>query len=84
MREDQKNVKTFLTAIEEVLPPVVFRNWPKWRDVLPMAPRTVANDDSLGRGPKEKVMCGRVCGYPRSAFLDYLRAKSRVVRGGEL
>jgi hypothetical protein len=82
MDEEDRNLEMSLAAIEKVLPPVVFRNWYRWRDVLPMAPRTVANDDSLGRGPKEKIMCGRVCGYPRSAFLDYLRAKSRVVRGG--
>lgn len=70
------------TELEKVLPPIVFRNWYRWRDVLPIAPRTVANDDSLGLGPKEKIMCGRVCGYPRNSLLEYLRAKSRVVRGG--
>jgi len=72
--------KTFdFTELEKVLPPIVFRNWYRWRDVLPIAPGTVANDDSLGRGPKEKMMCGRVSGYPRSAFIEYLRSKSRVV-----
>ena len=72
--------KVDLSALEEQLPPIVFRNWYRWRDVLPIAPGTVANDDALQRGPKEKIMCGRVCGYPRTAFLDYLRAKSKVIR----
>lgn len=35
-----------------------------------------------GCGPKEKMMCGRVCGYPRNSLLDYLRSKSRVIKGG--
>lgn len=64
-----------LAAIENELPPVVFRNWHKWRDVLPMAPRTVANDDSKGDGPKEKVFVGRNAGYPRAAFVEYLRKR---------
>ena len=70
-----------LSAIESELPPVVFRNWHKWRDVLPMAPRTVANDDSKGNGPKEKVFVGRNAGYPRAAFVDYLRKRIHFTEG---
>ncbi len=70
-----------LAAIESELPPVVFRNWYKWRDVLPMAPRTVANDDSKGDGPKEKVFVGRNAGYPRSAFVEYLRKRIHFTEG---
>ena len=70
-----------LAAIERELPPVVFRNWHKWRDVLPMAPRTVANDDSRGEGPTEKVFCGRNAGYPRAAFVEYLRKRIHFTEG---
>ena len=70
-----------LAAIESELPPVVFRNWYKWRDVLPMAPRTVANDDSKGDGPKEKVFVGRNAGYPRAAFVEYLRKRIHFTEG---
>jgi hypothetical protein len=70
-----------LSAIAEELPPVVFRNWHKWRDVLPMAPRTVANDDSIGKGPKEKVFVGRNAGYPKQAFLEYLRKRIHFTEG---
>lgn len=80
---EQEKQKVDFTELEKVLPPIVFRNWYRWRDVLPVAPGTVANDDSLGRGPKEKIMCGRVCGYPRTAMIDYLQAKSCVVKGGQ-
>jgi hypothetical protein len=67
------------SELEKVLPPIVFRNWPRWRDVLPIAPRTVANFDSLHTGPKEKIMCGRVVGYPRAALIAWLRERSRVI-----
>lgn len=56
MREETKTV--YFSELEKVLPPIVFRNWPKWRDVLPIAPRTVANEDSKGSGPTGKVMIG--------------------------
>jgi len=79
MDEEKKNIETYLADIEKVLPPIVFRNWPRWRDILPMSPRSVANDDSLGVGPKEKIFMGRNAGYTRSSFIQYLRAKSRVV-----
>lgn len=68
-----------LTELERALPPIVFRNWQRWRDVLPIAPRTVANEDSLGTGPREKIMVGRVVGYPRAALIEWLRARAKVI-----
>ena len=77
----EKETKTVdFTELEKVLPPIVFRNWPKWRDVLPIAPRTVANEDCLGTGPTGKIMVGRVCGYYRENFIQWLRERSRVVQ----
>jgi hypothetical protein len=76
--DEKKDIETVLAEIEKVLPPVVFRNWPRWKDVLPMSPRSVANDDCLGIGPAERIYMGRNCGYPRSPFMEYLRAKSRI------
>jgi hypothetical protein len=67
----------FLALLEQQLPPIVFKNWRGWRDVLPVAPGTVANDDSLGTGPKDFVFVGRVKGYPRAAMIEYLRGKMR-------
>jgi len=84
MNEDAKAQReAFLSAIAAELPPIVFRNWRKWRDVLPMSPRTVANEDSLGVGPKEFVYVGRVKGYPKEAFIDYLRARMRFTESKE-
>lgn len=72
-----------LAAIAAELPPVIFRNWHRWREVLPMAPRTVANDDSIGEGPKEKVFMGRNAGYPKQAFLEYLRKRIRFTEAAQ-
>jgi hypothetical protein len=74
---EKEKREQILAAIAEQLPPIVFKNWKKWRDVLPVAPGTVANDDSLNKGPKEFVFMGRVKGYTRAAMIDYLREKVR-------
>lgn len=74
----EKNIEFYLAEIEKKLPPIVFRNWHQWKDVLPMSPRSVANDDCTGQGPTERIYMGRNAGYPRSSFMEYLRKKSRV------
>lgn len=71
--------KVDFTELARALPPIVFRNWSRWRDIIPYSPRTLANEDSLGTGPKEKIMCGRVVGYPRAALLEWLMERSKVV-----
>lgn len=63
MEKESHNIETFLADIERILPPIVFRNWPRWKDVLPMSPRSVANDDCLGVGPSERIYMGRNAGY---------------------
>ena len=75
--EAQAKREQILAAIAAELPPIVFRNWHRWRDVLPMVPRSVANDESRHQGPKEFVYVGRVKGYPKDSFLEYLRQKIR-------
>jgi hypothetical protein len=77
MEENKKSVD--FTELEKALPPIVFRNWSRWRDILPIAPRSVANEDSLGTGPREKIMVGRVVGYPRTALIEWLRERSKVI-----
>ena len=76
---EKEKREQILAAIAEQLPPIVFKNWKKWRDVLPMAPGSVANDDVLHKGPKEFVFVGRVKGYTREAMVDYLREKVRFI-----
>lgn len=76
--EDRMEAKIYLAELEKALPPIVFRNWPRWKDIIPISPRTVANDDSRGIGPKEKIYLGRVAGYPKASFMAYLRTKTRI------
>ena len=78
MEENKKSVD--FAELEKALPPIVFRNWSRWRDILPIAPRSVANEDSLGTGPREKIMVGRVVGYPRAALIEWLRQRSKVIQ----
>lgn len=75
--EAQARKEALLAKISVELPPIVWRNWRKWRDILPFAPMSVANDDSRGVGPKEFCYSGRVKGYPKEALLEYLREKMR-------
>jgi len=77
MKEVEKTVD--FSELEKVLPPIIFRNWRGWREVLPIAPRTVANEDSKKTGPTGKVMVGGVCGYYRANFIQRLRERSKVV-----
>jgi hypothetical protein len=77
-KEAKKTVVELLADIEKALPPIVFRNWQEWKNIIPISPRSVANDDSRHIGPKEKLYMGRVAGYPREAFMEYLRGKSRL------
>ncbi len=75
----EKN-KTFdFVELEKSLPPVVFRTYPHWREKIPFSPRTVANADAQGKGPKERIVCGRVIGYPRQALIEWLKERTRVV-----
>jgi predicted DNA-binding transcriptional regulator AlpA len=78
MNESRK--EAYFNELEKKLPLIVYRNWKDWRFWLPISPRTMANEDSLGRGPKEKIMTGRVVGYPRSALIEWLRERSKVIR----
>ena len=61
------------------LPPILFRNNPKFKDLTGFSSRTLANADADGTGPEERIFSGRVCGYPKEALLRWLEAKSWTV-----
>ena len=79
MDTKKPDIDELMGDIEKKLPVVVFRNWRGWGDNIPISPRTVANMDCLDQGPKERIMVGRVCGYPRASLVEWLKAKARVV-----
>ena len=45
----------------------------------PYSAGTMANYDSRGEGPKDRVMIGNKAAYPRRAYFDFLRSKVRLV-----
>jgi len=63
--------------LSQSLPVILFRNHPKFKELTGFAPRSIANQDSLGTGPKERIRMGRTVGYPRKAMVDWLLTKAR-------
>ena len=39
-----------------------------------LSPRTLANCDSKGRGPKDRIMIGRQICYPIDSLLDWMES----------
>ncbi len=62
-----------------VMPPILYRNHPRFKEWTGMAPRTMANMDSKGTGPRERLRMGRTVGYPKEALIEWLEAKIVIV-----
>jgi hypothetical protein len=62
--------------LEPVLPPIVFRNYPKFKEQTGYSPRTVANEDCRGTGPDQRLIVGHVTGYPRDSLIRWLEART--------
>lgn len=43
--------------------------------------RTLANEDSLGTGPKGRIKVGRKVAYPVESLIEWMKAKAEVVKG---
>ncbi|MDQ5988651.1 MAG: hypothetical protein CSYNP_04412 [Syntrophus sp. SKADARSKE-3] len=69
--------------LESEMPPIIFRNHPKFKELTGYSPRTLANEDSRGTGPSQRVVIGKNTGYPREPFLDWLESRSRWAKVGE-
>lgn len=68
--------------LEPVLPPILFRNHPKFKEWIGFSPRTVANFDSQGIGPDERVKIGGICGYPKESILGWLEKRTHFKERG--
>jgi hypothetical protein len=69
-----------MSELKAALPPILFRSDPDFRRLTGVHPRTVANLDSQGRGPAERVRVGRSIGYPREALLTWLAQRLELER----
>ncbi len=69
-----------LSDLEKELPPILYRSHPRFRELIGLSPRTMANVDSAGTGPKERIRSGRLVGYPREAMIEFLRNRMVLER----
>jgi len=65
-----------LTLLEEQLPPIIPRH--KIRQFLGdlYSPAYLANLDSKGRGPADRIVVGKKVCYSRSSLVAWLRART--------
>ena len=77
---------TIRDLLEPILPPIVFRNNPNFKPWTGFSSRTVANEDSRGTGPDQRIVVGKVTGYPKESLLAWLESKVKLniePKGGE-
>ena len=70
-----RNKISIRDLLEPVLPPIVFRNHPRFKELTGFSPRTLANRDALGTGPDQRMTVGRVVGYPRESLIRWMEAR---------
>lgn len=71
-----QNLEETLDRLRQELPPIVWRTDRQvWR-LLPISPRTLANQDSLGTGPAGRVVLRGRVGYERDALLAWLAGRA--------
>jgi hypothetical protein len=73
------NKQDILSNLKKELPPVVYRNFKRFKELTGYSPRSIANLDCQGMGPTERVYCGRVAGYPRESLINWLSQRMQVV-----
>ena len=65
-----------LSYLIPLYPPLIARKAVKWFTGGGLSPKTLANDDKLGRGPRQRrLIIGEQVYYPREAFVAYLENK---------
>lgn len=49
-----------------------------------ITPKTMANMDSNGEGPKGRITCGRKVAYPVAELIAWLESRSKLAACGEV
>lgn len=65
----------FAEKLLQDLPPMIARKRVDWFSGGRVSPKTLANEDKLGKGPAKRAMIGGEVCYPREEFVAYLLAK---------
>ena len=79
MKNYYRYLEANLSDLLDALPPILFRNHPRFQELTGMSLRSLANMDCKGKGPSERVIVGRVVGYPRKALIEWLESRSRMI-----
>lgn len=70
-----------IETLLDSLPVVLWRNDPDFKRITGLSPRSLANMDSLGRGPSVRIRNNvGVVGYPKPAMAEWLRGRLTLVR----
>ncbi len=78
-----QNVETILTELEKSLPPIFARKEVSKLTGGLVAPHTLANADSLGKGPNGRLLIGRHTAYNRNDFIAWLRTRIKPAMKNE-
>lgn len=70
-----QTIEDILREYEQLFPPVLQRNHPRFQEWMGVSPRTMANLDAKGKGPRERVQNGKFVGYPKAAAIDWKRKR---------
>lgn len=70
-----KLLTEFTEQLRKDLPPMIARKKADWFTGGRVSPKTLANEDKLGKGPAQRAIIGGEVCYPRDAFVAYLLSK---------
>jgi len=74
-----ENQKPDLSALLKEFPPFVSRKFSRFKELTGYSTRTLATMDSLGQGPKKRIMLGSTVAYERESLIEWLEERSRVL-----
>jgi len=72
---------SIIDQLSQLMPPLVARNHPQFKVWTGVGGRRMANLDSLGQGPRERVLLGREVAYPRESLLEWIAGRIKPVGG---
>ena len=72
----------FINLIDD-LPPLITRGNVAELLGIKLSAKTLANLDSLGEGPSERVKIGKEVAYPKRPLLIWMDKRTKFCRGGQ-
>lgn len=71
-------ISKILSAVEREMPEAVLRTDPRVKGWCGVGARRLASMDSVGEGPRERVLIGRQVAYPKGAPLEWIAGRLRA------